>query len=104
MLIPSCTYRIQFSPNFTFRHLAGIADYLEQLGVTSIYSSPILQPTYGSEHGYDGIDTTKLNPQLGTEAELEELSTLLKSKGIGWIQDIVPNHLAFNTSNVWLRD
>ena len=104
MVIPSCTYRIQFNPRFTFRHLAEIADYLEELGVTGIYSSPILQPFKGSEHGYDGIDTSKLNPELGTLEELEKLSCCLKKKGISWIQDIVPNHLAFHTSNVWLHD
>jgi (1->4)-alpha-D-glucan 1-alpha-D-glucosylmutase len=104
MIIPSCTYRIQFNPRFTFKHLAEITNYLEELGITSIYASPILQPTKGSEHGYDGIDTTRLNPELGSFEELEQLAFGLKSRGIGWIQDIVPNHLAFNTSNVWLRD
>jgi (1->4)-alpha-D-glucan 1-alpha-D-glucosylmutase len=104
MIIPSCTYRIQFNPRFTFNHLAEIIDYLEELGVTAIYASPILQPTRGSEHGYDGIDTTRLNPELGTIENLKELCEELKSRGIGWIQDIVPNHLAFNTTNVWLRD
>jgi (1->4)-alpha-D-glucan 1-alpha-D-glucosylmutase len=104
MIIPSCTYRIQFNPRFTFKHLAELTDYLEELGITAIYASPILQPTKGSEHGYDGIDTTRLNPELGTLEELDELSSTLKSRGIGWIQDIVPNHLAFNTTNVWLRD
>ena len=104
MIIPSCTYRIQFNPRFTFNHLAEITDYLEELGVTAIYASPILQPTRGSEHGYDGIDTTKLNPELGSIEDLKNLCGDLKSREIGWIQDIVPNHLAFNTSNVWLRD
>jgi (1->4)-alpha-D-glucan 1-alpha-D-glucosylmutase len=73
MIIPSCTYRIQFNPRFTFNHLAEIVDYLEELGVTAIYASPILQPARGSEHGYDGIDTTRLNPELGTIENLEEL-------------------------------
>lgn len=104
MIIPSCTYRIQFNPRFTFRHLGEIAGYLEELGVTGIYSSPILQPFKGSEHGYDGIDPSKLNPELGTLDDFEKLVDCLKEKGITWIQDIVPNHLAFHTTNVWLRD
>jgi (1->4)-alpha-D-glucan 1-alpha-D-glucosylmutase len=104
MVIPSCTYRVQFNPRFTFNHLGQIVDYLEDLGVTGIYSSPILQPFKGSEHGYDGINPGTLNPELGTLEELEKLSGCLRAKGIGWIQDIVPNHLAFHTSNVWLRD
>jgi len=104
MLIPSSTYRIQFNPKFTFQHLSEICDYLCQLGITSIYASPILQPTKGSEHGYDGVNPSTLNPELGTREDMEALSKKLKEKNIGWIQDIVPNHLAFNTSNVWLKD
>ena len=94
----SCTYRIQFNPRFTFNHLAGIADYLEELGISAIYASPILQPTKGSEHGYDGINPAQLNPELGTLAELRTLSAMLQKKGMGWIQDIVPNHLAFDSN------
>jgi (1->4)-alpha-D-glucan 1-alpha-D-glucosylmutase len=104
MIIPSCTYRIQFNPRFTFRHLSDIVDYLLELGITGIYASPILQPTKGSEHGYDGINAAALNPELGTLEELEALSAKLTKEKISWIQDIVPNHLAFNTSNVWLND
>lgn len=104
MTIPSCTYRIQFNPRFTFKHLREIVEYLEELGVTGIYSSPILQPFKGSDHGYDGIDPSKLNPELGTIDDLENLSACLQNRNICWIQDIVPNHLAFHTSNVWLRD
>lgn len=104
MFIPSSTYRIQFNPRFNFHHLAGIIDYLDDLGITAIYASPILRPAKGSEHGYDGIDPSAINPELGTLEELEVLSGLLQQKGIGWIQDIVPNHQAFDTSNVWLRD
>jgi (1->4)-alpha-D-glucan 1-alpha-D-glucosylmutase len=104
MFLPTSTYRIQFNARFTFYHLAGIADYLEDLGVTAIYASPVLQPTRGSDHGYDGVNPANLNTELGTLQELATLSGLLRNKGIGWIQDIVPNHLAFNTENVWLRD
>ncbi|MBC7848527.1 MAG: malto-oligosyltrehalose synthase [Chitinophagaceae bacterium] len=104
MQIPSSTYRIQFNPRFTFNHLAGIIDYLDELGITAIYASPILQPAKGSEHGYDGINPAMINPELGTMEEFEVLSSLLQKKGMGWIQDIVPNHLAFDTNNVWLKD
>jgi (1->4)-alpha-D-glucan 1-alpha-D-glucosylmutase len=104
MTIPSSTYRIQFNRNFNFSHLAAISDYLEELGVTAIYASPILQAAKESEHGYDGIDPTVINRELGTEDDLAALTKSLKEKGISWIQDIVPNHLAFDTSNVWLKD
>lgn len=104
MIIPTCAYRIQFNPRFTFNHLAEIVDYLDDLGVTCIYASPILRPTKGSLHGYDGIDTTQLNPELGSIDELQSLTDKLSTKSISWIQDIVPNHLAFHTSNIWLND
>jgi (1->4)-alpha-D-glucan 1-alpha-D-glucosylmutase len=104
MIIPSSTYRIQFNRNFTFNHLYNILDYLEDLGITTIYASPVLQAAKGSEHGYDGIDVTRINEELGTPEEMRRLAQGLKKKGIGWIQDIVPNHLAFDTNNTWLKD
>jgi (1->4)-alpha-D-glucan 1-alpha-D-glucosylmutase len=104
MIIPSSTYRIQFNRNFNFGHLASIVDYLDDLGITAIYASPILQAAKESEHGYDGIDASIINNELGTIEELEALSATLQEKGMGWIQDIVPNHLAFDTNNVWLKD
>ncbi|HMF73327.1 MAG TPA: alpha-amylase family glycosyl hydrolase, partial [Flavitalea sp.] len=104
MILPASTYRIQFNRNFTFNHLFNILDYLEDMGITTIYASPVLQAAKGSEHGYDGIDVTRINEELGTEADIQKLAKGLKSKGIGWIQDIVPNHMAFDTNNVWLKD
>ncbi|MET0463161.1 MAG: malto-oligosyltrehalose synthase [Chitinophagaceae bacterium] len=104
MILPSSTYRIQFNPQFTFKHLAGILDYLEELGITGIYASPLLQPAKGSSHGYDGINPSAINPELGSMEDLEQLSAAIRSKGMSWIQDIVPNHLAFDPNNVWLKD
>ncbi|PZR27668.1 MAG: malto-oligosyltrehalose synthase [Citrobacter freundii] len=104
MIQPSGTYRIQFNPQFTFNHLAAILDYLNALGITTIYASPLLQPAKGSSHGYDGINPAALNPELGTEEDLENLAMKIREKGMSWIQDIVPNHLAFDTNNLWLKD
>jgi (1->4)-alpha-D-glucan 1-alpha-D-glucosylmutase len=104
MQLPLSTYRVQFNKNFTLRHLADILDYLEDLGITTIYASPLLQPTPGSDHGYDGINPGALNAEIGSLEELESLASRLQTKGMNWIQDIVPNHLAFNTDNIWLRD
>lgn len=104
MILPSSTYRIQFNPQFTFNHLTAILDYLEALGITTIYASPLLQPAKGSLHGYDGINPAALNPELGTMKDLDRLAAAIRSKGMSWIQDIVPNHLAFDTNNLWLKD
>ena len=104
MFLPASTYRIQFNRNFTFKHLTEILDYLEELGITTIYAAPILKAAANSDHGYNGIDPTCLNPEIGTEEELEQLVTLLRKKGMSWVQDIVPNHLAFDTHTEWLYD
>ncbi len=98
------TYRIQFHKNFTFRHFKEILPYLQQLGITTIYASPIFKAVPGSTHGYDVIDPNAINPEIGTGEELMEISRMLKEMGIQWLQDIVPNHMAFDHRNEWLMD
>jgi (1->4)-alpha-D-glucan 1-alpha-D-glucosylmutase len=99
MLIPSATYRLQFSKDFTFRQAVGMAGYLSDLGISTVYASPILQAFPGSNHGYDVTDFNRINPELGTLADLEALVTELQQKGISWIQDLVPNHMHFSPHN-----
>lgn len=104
MYSPSSTYRIQLNDQFTFRDLEGIIDYLHQLGVSTIYASPITTAFKGSSHGYDVIDPLILSPEIGTEKELEKLASTLKEYGMNWLQDIVPNHMAYDSNNPWLYD
>ncbi len=104
MYNPISTYRIQFNKDFTFKDLKEIIPYLSDLGVRTLYASPIFAAVAGSTHGYDVINPLMINPEIGTEAELLEVSALLKNRGIGWLQDIVPNHMAFHPSNSWLMD
>ena len=66
---PESTYRLQFHAGFTFRHATKIIPYLRDLGITHIYSSPILKARPGSTHGYDVVDPNLLNPELGTDAD-----------------------------------
>ncbi len=101
---PVSTYRLQFHKEFTFDQLNGILDYLTELGVATIYASPIFKAFPGSSHGYDGTDPNTINPEIGTEEELLALSSELRNRNIGWLQDIVPNHLAFHHDNTWLMD
>jgi (1->4)-alpha-D-glucan 1-alpha-D-glucosylmutase len=89
---------------FTFRDLEGIIDYLHLLGVGTIYASPITTAFKGSSHGYDVIDPLILSPEIGTEKELERLASTLKEYGMTWLQDIVPNHMAYDSNNPWLYD
>src|SRR5262249_35081177 len=88
----SAPYRLQFNKDFTFRDATNLLDYLSDLGITHIYASPILAARRGSMHGYDVIDPTRLNPELGTDADFAALQEKLRSLGMGMILDIVPNH------------
>lgn len=104
MYQPLSTYRIQFHKDFTLAHLEEIIPYLVDLGVHTLYASPIFQAVPGSTHGYDGTNPWRVNPEIGTEADLRRCAAKLRQHGIGWLQDIVPNHMAFHPDNAWLMD
>ena len=99
--IPVATYRIQFNPEFTFQDARKIVAYLAELGMTDVYSSPILRPRKGSTHGYDVVDASMLNPALGGEDDFTELTGELDRHDMGLILDIVPNHMAASHENAW---
>ncbi|SFC87361.1 malto-oligosyltrehalose synthase [Spirosoma endophyticum] len=101
---PVSTYRLQFHQNFTFRDVERIIPYLDKLGVRTIYASPIFEAVPGSVHGYDSVNPQRINPEIGTLAQLKAISQQLAKLGIRWIQDIVPNHMAFHPNNRWLMD
>ena len=101
---PVSTYRIQFNKDFTLGDLENILPYLDKLGIKTIYASPIFEATPGSTHGYDGTDPNRINPEIGTEDQLIRISNHLRQKNMYWLQDIVPNHLAFHENNKWLMD
>ncbi|PVH25120.1 malto-oligosyltrehalose synthase [Sphingobacterium corticibacter] len=101
---PHNTYRIQFHQNFNLSNLEQITSYLQQLGVHTIYASPLLAATPGSTHGYDGISSHRINPEIGTKNQLIQLKKKLSQHQMAWLQDIVPNHMAFHPDNTWLMD
>ena len=101
---PVSTYRLQFHQNFTFRDVERIIPYLDKLGVRTIYASPIFEAVPGSVHGYDSVNPQRINPEIGTLAQLKAISQQLTKRGMCWIQDIVPNHMAFHPNNRWLMD
>jgi (1->4)-alpha-D-glucan 1-alpha-D-glucosylmutase len=102
--IPSAVYRVQMHAGLRFDDVRAIVPYLRDLGVSDLYSSPILQARRGSTHGYDVTDPTRINPELGTEEEFENLSRQLQAHGMGLLLDIVPNHLAASSENPWWMD
>jgi malto-oligosyltrehalose synthase/4-alpha-glucanotransferase len=101
---PISTYRIQFHKDFTFKDFDRIIPYLKELGITTIYASPVLEASPGSMHGYDTVNPEQINPEIGTLEELRALSRKLKLLDMAWIQDIVPNHMSFHPHNKWLMD
>ncbi len=104
MRIPTSTYRIQLNSGFKFEDAKKILSYLADLGISDLYASPIFKARQGSTHGYDVVDPTQLNPELGTAEEFEALASEIKHHQMGWLQDIVPNHMAYDSQNLMLMD
>jgi (1->4)-alpha-D-glucan 1-alpha-D-glucosylmutase len=103
--IPIATYRLQLTGNFGFDAAAEIVPYLKALGITHLYASPFMKARHGSTHGYDIIDHTHLNPELGGEDGFERLSQALKAHDLGLILDFVPNHVGVHfADNPWWLD
>ncbi len=95
--IPRATYRLQLHRGFGFRDAARALPYLAALGVSHVYCSPYLMATPGSMHGYDVVDPTRLNPDLGSLADYRDFCQALQSHGLRQILDIVPNHMGVDT-------
>jgi (1->4)-alpha-D-glucan 1-alpha-D-glucosylmutase len=101
---PEATYRVQLQPAFDFDDAAAIAPYLARLGVSHLYASPYLQAAPGSTHGYDVIDHSRVNDELGGAAGHRRLCGALGDAGLGQLLDIVPNHMAITGGNRWWWD
>ncbi|HJQ23345.1 MAG TPA: malto-oligosyltrehalose synthase [Blastocatellia bacterium] len=104
MKYPLATYRLQFRPEFGFADAERIIDYLATLGVSTVYASPIFKARPGSTHGYDVTDPNQLNPELGTREAFESLTATVQRHGMTWLQDFVPNHMAYDSRNRMLMD
>ena len=100
----SATYRLQFNKDFTFQAATHLLDYLFDLGVTHVYASPIFRSRPGSTHGYDVIDPTRLNPEIGSEADFSLFQEELRKRGMGLVLDVVPNHMSASSENAWWMD
>lgn len=102
--IPRATYRLQFHAGFEFDAARAILPYLQRLGVSHAYASPLLRARPGSTHGYDVTDCSQINPELGGMAEFERFSDALHSHGLRLLLDIVPNHMGIGADNAWWMD
>lgn len=103
--IPLATYRLQFNHLFSFKQAQEILDYLNELGITDLYASPLMKSRRGSLHGYDVLDPSQLNPEIGSEADLKKMAEQIKESQMGLLLDIVPNHTSIGDSgNKWWED
>lgn len=93
MRLPLSTYKIQLSSQFTLSELYDLVDYFNDLGIDMLYLSPLQKAVAGSCHGYDVVDHSQLNPEIGNEGDLAVLSERLTSINMGVLLDIVPNHM-----------
>ncbi|MGH8739781.1 MAG: malto-oligosyltrehalose synthase, partial [Burkholderiales bacterium] len=103
--VPVATYRLQLHKGFRFKDALALVPYLAKLGVSHVYASPFLKARPGSMHGYDVMDHGRINPEIGTEAELNRLIDELCRHGMGLVLDIVPNHMGvLHGDNPWWQD
>ncbi|RYG16066.1 malto-oligosyltrehalose synthase, partial [bacterium] len=103
--IPRATYRLQLTKDFNFGDAAAQAAYLSQLGISHAYLSPILEARPGSTHGYDTVDHTRINPELGTLDEFRAMAAAFRAEGLSLVLDIVPNHMGIggDRNALWLE-
>ena len=108
------TYRLQLrgphadphGREFGFAQAAELVPYLAELGVSHLYLSPIFAAAPESNHNYDVIDPTVVNPELGGIDGLRLLARAAHDAGLGLVVDIVPNHLGVEVPrrNRWWWD
>ena len=104
-MMPRATYRLQLTKDFPFAAAEAIIPYLADLGISHLYASPITTARRGSTHGYDVIDPTRINPELGGETGFRSLVSTLRANDMGIIIDIVPNHMGVaGGENPWWND
>jgi (1->4)-alpha-D-glucan 1-alpha-D-glucosylmutase len=102
---PRATYRLQFNEHFKLADALALVPYFSELGISHVYASPLLKAAAHSVHGYDVCDFNQLNPEIGTEEDLEKLVAALREKKMGLVLDIVPNHMGIATpENLWWQD
>ncbi|WP_295524098.1 malto-oligosyltrehalose synthase [uncultured Pseudacidovorax sp.] len=103
--LPRATYRLQFHAGFTFDDAIAILPYLQRLGISHVYCSPLQRARPGSTHGYDVVAHDQINPELGGEAGFMRFCAALQRHGMGQILDLVPNHMGvLGGDNPWWED
>lgn len=99
--VPVATYRLQLNQDFPFSAAAQLVPYLAELGISTLYLSPILQARTGSQHGYDVCDPTQIDDDRGGEEGFRQLVEAVQQHGMTILADAVPNHMAVSSENPW---
>ncbi len=103
--IPRATYRLQLNRDFRLRQAMELLPYLDELGISHCYLSPLLKARPGSLHGYDITDHSSLNPEIASAEDFEQFVAALMRRGMGQIMDVVPNHMGvMGADNGWWLD
>lgn len=103
--VPRATYRLQLHRDFGFDDAIRILPYLERLGVSHVYCSPVQRARAGSTHGYDVVAHDEINPELGGAPGLRRFTDALRARGMGLLLDMVPNHMGvLGDDNAWWMD
>src|SRR6185503_19366122 len=90
---PAQTYPLQLHAGFGFDDACAVMPYLSDLGVTHCYLSPVVQAAPGSTHGYDTVDHSRLNDELGGADAFARLAAAAAARDMGIVVDFVPNHM-----------
>jgi (1->4)-alpha-D-glucan 1-alpha-D-glucosylmutase len=101
---PVATYRLQLNKDFPFDKAIELLPFLHKLGISDVYASPVFHARRGSVHGYDVVDPSHANPELGGDEGFNALCEALRAHGMGLVLDIVPNHMAASSENAWWTD
>src|ERR1044071_3859292 len=102
--IPSATYRLQFNRHFDFGKALDLVAYLQELGISDCYASPLFEACPDSLHGYDVCEFSSLNTALGSQEHFDRFAATLREHDMGLLLDLVPNHMAADLANPWWFD
>jgi len=103
--IPRATYRLQLNRDFNLWQATELIPYLDELGISHCYLSPLLKARPGSRHGYDITDHSSLNPEIAGAEDFDQFAAALKRRDMGQIMDVVPNHMGImGADNGWWLD
>ena len=102
---PRATYRLQLHEGFPLAQAGQIVPYLERLGISHVYASPVWESISGSTHGYDVVGYGRIDEELGGREGFDKLTAELDAHGLSLILDVVPNHMGIaGGANPWWQD